>query len=185
MDTRPFDPADYLDSEEAIAAYLADARAEGASALSRAVAVVGRARARMTKARIGVRSRSVPKEAGLAKNTGSDFRRGAVTARTQFQHADGSWQKRDERSGQVMERKPREGPLIQLAARPGAGAAQASSTAGKAVSTRTSKASLRTVRRRRVGIRKPSSGITPRCSGSTRNTRGSSRPSPMGKTPLA
>lgn len=59
METLPFDPAEFLDTEDAIAAYLADARADGAGALSRAVEVVARARARMTKARIGVRSRSV------------------------------------------------------------------------------------------------------------------------------
>lgn len=45
METRPFDPADYLDSEEVFAAYLADARAEGAAALSGAVEVVARAHA--------------------------------------------------------------------------------------------------------------------------------------------
>ena len=43
METRPFDPAAYLDSEEAIAAYLADARAHGREELSQAVAVVARA----------------------------------------------------------------------------------------------------------------------------------------------
>ena len=118
METLPFDPAEFLDTEEAIAAYLADARADGPVALSRAVDVVARARARMTKARIGVRSRSVPKEAAMAKNTGNDFRRGAVTARTQFQHADGSWQKRDERSGQFMERKSSEGPFKGVAKEP-------------------------------------------------------------------
>jgi DNA-binding phage protein len=47
METLPFDPADYLDTEEAIAAYLADARLDGAVALSRAVEVVARARARI------------------------------------------------------------------------------------------------------------------------------------------
>lgn len=41
----------------------------------------------------------------MAKNTGSDFRRGAVTARTQFQRPDGNWQKRDERTGQLMAAK--------------------------------------------------------------------------------
>ena len=45
METRPFDPADYLDTEEAIAAYLADARDEGdAITLARAEAVAARAR---------------------------------------------------------------------------------------------------------------------------------------------
>jgi len=38
----------------------------------------------------------------LARNTGDGFRRGAVTARTQFRRRDGHWQKRDERTGQLM-----------------------------------------------------------------------------------
>lgn len=38
----------------------------------------------------------------MATNTGNGFRRGAVTGRTQFQRPDGNWQKRDERSGQLM-----------------------------------------------------------------------------------
>jgi hypothetical protein len=38
----------------------------------------------------------------MAKNTGNGFRRGAVTGRTQFQRPDGHWQKRDERTGQLM-----------------------------------------------------------------------------------
>ena len=38
----------------------------------------------------------------MATNTGSGFRRGAVTGRTQFQRPDGNWQKRDERTGQLM-----------------------------------------------------------------------------------
>ena len=51
VDLQPFDPADYLDSEEGTAAYLADARADGAVALSRAVEVevVARARARLAQ----------------------------------------------------------------------------------------------------------------------------------------
>lgn len=59
-----FDPADYLDNEEGIAAYLADARAEGADALSRAVEVVARARARL-RTRTAVRSGSVRMEAAV------------------------------------------------------------------------------------------------------------------------
>lgn len=47
MELTPFDPADYLDTEEGIAAYLADARAFGAEAVDDAVKVVARARARM------------------------------------------------------------------------------------------------------------------------------------------
>ena len=50
METRPFDPAAYLDSEAAIAAYLADARADGRDELAQAVEVVARARALMTSA---------------------------------------------------------------------------------------------------------------------------------------
>lgn len=38
----------------------------------------------------------------MAKNTGDNYRRGAVTARTQLQRPDGLWQKRDERTGQLM-----------------------------------------------------------------------------------
>ncbi len=44
MKTLPFDAAEYLDTEEAIAAYLADAGEDGAEALSRATEVVARAR---------------------------------------------------------------------------------------------------------------------------------------------
>lgn len=44
MDTLPFDPADYLDSDEAIAAYLADAGTDGEQAMADAIAVVARAR---------------------------------------------------------------------------------------------------------------------------------------------
>jgi hypothetical protein len=38
----------------------------------------------------------------MAKNTGSNYRQGAVTGRTQFQRTDGDWQKRNERNGQLM-----------------------------------------------------------------------------------
>lgn len=47
MELKPFDPADYLDSDEGIEAYLDDARLFGADALAQAEAVVARARARM------------------------------------------------------------------------------------------------------------------------------------------
>lgn len=50
METLPFDPAEYLDSEEAIAAYLEDARQDGREASSRAAEVVARARRRMNAA---------------------------------------------------------------------------------------------------------------------------------------
>ena len=53
MDLKPFDPADYLDSEEGFQAYLADARLDGPASLSRAVAVVARARARMAQSAPG------------------------------------------------------------------------------------------------------------------------------------
>ncbi|WP_235524338.1 DNA-binding protein [Caulobacter sp. Root655] len=118
METRPFDPAEYLDSEEAIAAYLADARAGGSAELSEATVVVARARAIMRKRRLSASSPSVRQEAVMAKNTGNDFRRGAVTGRTQFQQPNGDWQKRDERSGQFMERKSSEGPFKGVAKEP-------------------------------------------------------------------
>lgn len=118
METLPFDPAEFLDTEDAIAAYLADARADGAVALSRAVEVVARARARMTKAGIGVRSPSVQQEALMATNTGKGYRQGAVKGRTQFQQPNGDWQKRNEHGGQFMERKSSEGPFKGIAKEP-------------------------------------------------------------------
>ena len=54
----------------------------------------------------------------MANNTGNDFRRGAVTARTQFQRGDGNYQKRDERTGHFMERKASEGPFKGVAKEP-------------------------------------------------------------------
>ena len=54
MELKAFDPADYLDSEEGFQAYLADARLDGPTALSRAVEVVARARARMGKSNLAV-----------------------------------------------------------------------------------------------------------------------------------
>jgi len=50
LETKPFDPSEYLDSEEAIAAYLADAREGDAEEAAHVAEVVGRARA-MIKAR--------------------------------------------------------------------------------------------------------------------------------------
>ena len=47
LETLPFDPADYLDSEEGFEAYLADARLDGPGAVADAIEVVARARARM------------------------------------------------------------------------------------------------------------------------------------------
>lgn len=58
MKTKPFDPAEYLDSEEAIAAYLADAREGDAGETAHAAEVAARARA-MIKAR----QNSAPKRA--------------------------------------------------------------------------------------------------------------------------
>jgi len=54
----------------------------------------------------------------MAKNTGKGFRRGAVTARTQFRRPDGLWQKRDERSGQLMPVKHSEEPYKGVAKEP-------------------------------------------------------------------
>lgn len=54
----------------------------------------------------------------MAKNTGQKHRKGAVKARTQFQHNDGDWQKRDERTGRFMERKSSEGPFKGVAKEP-------------------------------------------------------------------
>lgn len=58
METRPFDPAEYLDSEEAIAAYLADARSGDAEEIAHAAEVADRARAL-----IGARRSNVSKRA--------------------------------------------------------------------------------------------------------------------------
>lgn len=54
----------------------------------------------------------------MAKNTGKGSRHGAVTGRTQFQHANGDWQKRDERTGEFMERKSSPGPFKGVAKEP-------------------------------------------------------------------
>lgn len=54
----------------------------------------------------------------MAKNTGKDFRQGAVTARTQFKRPDGHWQKRDERSGEMMEVKSDKTPFKGVAKEP-------------------------------------------------------------------
>ena len=54
----------------------------------------------------------------MATNTGKDFRRGAVTGRTQFERPDGLWQKRDERTGRLMEVKQSEGPFKGVAKEP-------------------------------------------------------------------
>ena len=54
----------------------------------------------------------------MAKNTGAGFRRGAVTARTQFQREDGKFQKRDERTGHFMEVKDGGKPFKGVAKEP-------------------------------------------------------------------
>ena len=54
----------------------------------------------------------------MAKNTGSGFRRGAVTSRTQFQRHDGDWQKRNETSGQFMSVKDDGEPFKGVAKEP-------------------------------------------------------------------
>ena len=59
METRPFDPAEYLDTEEAIVAYLAEARADE---VPHATEVAARARA-MIKARQARPSKSAASRA--------------------------------------------------------------------------------------------------------------------------
>ena len=54
----------------------------------------------------------------MAKNTGTGHRKGAVTGRTQFQRPDGNWQKRDERTGQLMEVKDDGKPFKGIAKEP-------------------------------------------------------------------
>lgn len=54
----------------------------------------------------------------MGKNTGSGFRKGAVTGRTQFQRENGEWQKRNERTGEFMERKSSPGPFKGVAKEP-------------------------------------------------------------------
>ncbi|WP_319403158.1 hypothetical protein [uncultured Anaeromusa sp.] len=41
----------------------------------------------------------------MAKNTGDDFRRGAVTNRSQTQAPNGNWVKRDAETGRFMDQK--------------------------------------------------------------------------------
>lgn len=118
IETFPFDPAEYLDSEEGIAAYLEDSRLDGAKALADAVKIVARARKLMQRRGIGVRSPSVRQEAQMGVNTGKGYRQGAVRGRTQFQQPNGDWQKRDEGTGQFMERKSSEGPFKGVAKEP-------------------------------------------------------------------
>ena len=55
---------------------------------------------------------------GMGRNTGQGFRRGAVKARTQFLRPDGHWQKRDERTGQLMQVKDDGRPFKGVAKEP-------------------------------------------------------------------
>lgn len=54
----------------------------------------------------------------MAKNTGTGYRKGAVTGRTQYQREDGNWQKRNERNGQFMEVKDDGKPFKGVAREP-------------------------------------------------------------------
>lgn len=54
----------------------------------------------------------------MAKNTGEGLRRGAVTARTQTKRAHGNWQKRDERTGRLMQVKDDGKPFKGVAKEP-------------------------------------------------------------------
>lgn len=54
----------------------------------------------------------------MARNTGDNFRRGAVTGRTQFRRPDGEYQKRDERTGHFKEVKQTSGPFKGVAKEP-------------------------------------------------------------------
>ncbi|MCQ0989076.1 hypothetical protein [Jiella marina] len=54
----------------------------------------------------------------MATNSGKGYRKGAITARTQFQRPDGHFQKRDERTGQLMEVKQTPGKFKGVATEP-------------------------------------------------------------------
>ena len=54
----------------------------------------------------------------MAVNTGKGHRIGAVKGRTQVQHENGDWQKRNESGGQFMERKSSDGPFKGVAKEP-------------------------------------------------------------------
>jgi hypothetical protein len=54
----------------------------------------------------------------MARNTGDGYRRGSVTGRTQFKRDDGYWQKRDERTGQLMGVKNDQTPFKGVAREP-------------------------------------------------------------------
>jgi DNA-binding phage protein len=77
VESRLFDPAEYLDSEEAISAYLEDARAHGRGELADAQAVVARARAMTGRASSGRTSAAAAaqSEEGVAEEHDPDFLR--------------------------------------------------------------------------------------------------------------
>lgn len=55
----------------------------------------------------------------MAKNPPKDnARKGSVTQRTQFQHANGNWVKRDRATGQFMDQKTTPGPFKGIAKEP-------------------------------------------------------------------
>lgn len=54
----------------------------------------------------------------MGVNTGKGYRQGAVKGRTQFQHENGDWQKRNEVGGQFMQRKSSPGPFKGVAKEP-------------------------------------------------------------------
>lgn len=54
----------------------------------------------------------------MAKNTGSNFRRGAVTARSQFKRPEGNYQKRNDHTGEFMSAKNGGSPFKAVAKEP-------------------------------------------------------------------
>jgi len=54
----------------------------------------------------------------MATNSGKGHRNGAVTGRTQVRQSNGDWQKRDERTGEFMERKSGPDPFKGVAKEP-------------------------------------------------------------------
>ena len=54
----------------------------------------------------------------MAKNTGSNFRQGAVTDRSQFRRDDGNFQKRDDGTGHFMQMKDGGKPFKGVAKEP-------------------------------------------------------------------
>jgi hypothetical protein len=57
-------------------------------------------------------------EIAMATNTGKGHRTGAVAGRTQVRQPNGNWQKRNERTGEFMERKATRGPFKGVAKEP-------------------------------------------------------------------